>query len=379
MYKLGIRIRPGTVIKRPTGRFFMRPTYIYVLCRGGIISYSGIMSELFHKLCLIRTPGIGPAKYAQLIRQFGSAAAACAAAPNEDVADSVRREMDRAAQMNIHYICDDDPRYPASLRMIKNHPPVITARGNIDTLSRCAVAIVGTRHATAAGMTFMADLAREFAARGYAVASGMAMGTDTAAHRGALRAGGDAQTIAVLAGGVDYIWPVENESLYWDIVDRGVVISEMPVGFAPTANNFVQRNRWVAGICDKLIVGEADMKSGSMTTARFAIESNRPVFAVPSHPSDARAAGPNSLIRDGHATICTGISDFFDGNAAPKIKNEKNVTSENILLDRLGMIPLSESVLSDVVKKSISEIKRELVVLELQGLVRKVDGGYVRI
>ncbi|MDE6477892.1 MAG: DNA-processing protein DprA [Alphaproteobacteria bacterium] len=337
------------------------------------------MTDLFHKLRLIRTPGIGPAKYAQLIRQFGSAAAAAQLAAGDDVTDAVRREMDRAAALGIHYICDDDDLYPAALRGIKNHPPVITARGNIKTLGRAAVAMVGTRHATAAGMGFMADMAREFATRGMAVVSGMAMGTDTAAHRGALRAAGDAQTIAVLAGGADYIWPVENESLYWDIVGRGVVISEMPVGYMPTATNFVQRNRWVAGICDKLILGEADLKSGSMTTARFAIESNRPVFAVPAHPSDPRSAGPNSLIRAGHATICTGISDFFDGDVVPQTKNEKNVTSENILLDRLGMIPLSESVLSDVVKKSISEIKRDLVVLELQGLVRKVDGGYVRM
>ena len=293
--------------------------------------------------------------------------------------DAVSREMARAQQLNIHYICDDDDLYPAALRAIKNHPPVITARGNLETLRRPAVSIVGTRHATAAGMGFLADMACGFASRGVAVVSGMAIGTDTAAHRGALRANGDATTIAVLAGGVDYIWPMENESLYWDIVARGVVISEMPVGFVPVATNFVQRNRWVAGIGDKLILGEADPKSGSMTTARFALDYGRPIFAVPSHPTDPRALGPNQLIRNGQATLCMGIDDFFDATVPVAPASQKNAPSENSLLDRLGTIPLSESVLAEIVKKSVSEIKRDLVVLELQGLVRKVDAGYVRV
>lgn len=337
------------------------------------------MSELFNKLLLIRTPGIGPAKYADLIRRFGDVASAAAAVADANVADTVQREMARAASMGIHYISDDDDLYPAALRAVKNHPPVLTARGNLETLRRPMVGIVGTRHATGHGMAFLADMAREFAAHGVAVASGMAMGTDTAAHRGALRAAGDTQTVAVLAGGVDYIWPLENESLYWDIISRGVIISEMPVGFAPVGTNFVQRNRWVAGISDKLILGEADVKSGSMTTARFAIDYGRPIYAVPSHPTDPRAAGPNQLIRDGLAKLCMGISDFYGANVPKPMADEKNLGGENILLDRLGMVPLSESVLADIVKKSISEIKRELVVLELQGLVRKVDAGYVRI
>lgn len=343
---------------------------------------SDIDMDLFHRLLIIRTPGVGPVRYADLIRKFGTPAdAASAIGPGESVRDAVMREMDAARQMGIHYICDDDARYPAALRNIKNHPPVLTVRGNIATLSRPVVSMVGTRHATAAGMGFMASIAQAFAQNGYAVASGMAAGTDAAAHRGALRAPGDAQTIAVVAGGVDYIWPLENESLYWEIVSRGAVVSEMPVGFTPVATNFIQRNRWVAGICEKLILGEADLKSGSMTTARFASEYGRDIYAIPSHPSDSRSVGPNTLIQSGVAKICVSVSDFF-GNGKKsddKKKNSEKNTFENFLLDKLGTIPVSDSVLAEIVKKSISEIKRDLVVLELQGLVRKIDGGYVRV
>lgn len=335
--------------------------------------------SLFYKLLILRTPGIGAVRFNALVQSFGSVAAA-AESLNADAArvDAVRREMDNAAALGITYISDEDMLYPAALRAVKNHPPVITARGNLDTLRKPVVSMVGTRHATAAGMGFIADLASGFASHGVAVASGMAAGTDAAAHRGALRAPGDSNTIAVVAGGVDYIWPLENESLYYDILDRGVVISEMPVGFVPVATNFIQRNRWVAGICEKLILGEADLKSGSMATARFAMDFGRQLWAIPSHPTDLRALGPNSLIQSGHAKLCIGASDFF-GTQPKTQKNEKNHEPENPLLDKIGIVPVSESVLAQVVKKTISEIKRDLVVLELQGLIRKTDGGYVRM
>lgn len=346
------------------------------------IRYTVNMNDLFEKLLILRTPGIGPARYNDLVSRFGSVAAAADSLKSDmSHIDTVRREMESASRLGVHYISDDDCRYPGALREMKNHSPIISVRGNIDTLSKPIVSMVGTRHATVAGMEFMANMASVFAENGFVVASGMAMGTDTAAHRGALRASGDAVTIAVLAGGVDYIWPIENESLYYQILERGCVISEMPVGYKPVATNFVQRNRIVAGLCDSLILGEADMKSGSMTTARFAIECGRKLYAVPSHPSDMRSSGPNSLIKDGSAILCTGPNDFFemgkqsDGNKKNKINNK----GENTLRDIIGTIPVSESVLAQVVKKSISEIKSELVVLELQGIVRKVDGGYVLV
>ena len=156
----------------------------------------------------------------------------------------------------------------------------------------------------------------------------------------------------------------------------------MPIGFIPRSNNFVQRNHWIAGLSDKLILGEADLKSGSMTTAHFALDFNREVWAIPSHPSDARAAGPNSLIASHLAKLCSGTKDFFDTDKNVLKTGDLNVEnseSENMLLDALGTIPVSESVLADIVKKNVSEIKRDLVVLELRGLVQKQNGGYIRI
>ncbi len=340
-------------------------------------------TDLFYRLLIIRTPGVGPVKYNALVSRFGNVAAAAAAiAPGDAVRDAVMREIDAAQRMGISFISDVDDLYPPLLRAVKNHPPVLTARGNIETLRRPMMSMVGTRHATAAGMQFMADIAYAFASRGVAVVSGMAAGSDAAAHRGALRTdNNDAATVAVLAGGVDYIWPLENESLYHQIMERGVIVSEMPVGFVPVATNFVQRNRWVAGLGEKLILGEADMNSGSMRTVRFAMDLGREIYAIPSHPSDSRAMGPNSLIRDGAAQLCMGANDFFadEKNAIAKQKKSSNDENEISLLDKIGTVPVSDSVLAQIVKKSISEIKRDLVVLELQGLVRKVDTGYVRI
>lgn len=340
------------------------------------------MNNMFDKLLILRSPGIGAVKYNELCRRFGGVDAAAQSLQTDvRLRDAVMREMDLAQSMGIQYISDEDDLYPHMLRLVKNHPPVISVRGNVTCLKQNCVSVVGTRHATAAGMEFVAQLSEQFAVHNITVVSGMAIGTDTAAHIGALRAKTDTATIAVLAGGVDYIWPVENESLYWKILERGAVISEMPVGFVPKATNFVQRNRWVAGISDKLILGEADMKSGSMTTARFAMEYEREIWAIPSHPLDLRAAGPNSLIRSGDAKLCMGPSDFFgtdEKNKNNEKKQEKKL-SENNLIDAVGTIPVSESVLAQVVKKTVSEIKSELVVLELQGLVRKVDGGYVKI
>ena len=334
------------------------------------------MNDLLNKLLILRSPKVGPATYNNLLVKFGDVESVVDSLHlTDDFIDDVKREMDNAYSMGIEYIDEDDSRYPKNLLNIKNHPVVITARGNTDTLKKKTVAMVGTRHATAGGMEFMSNMACKFAEHNFAVVSGMAMGTDTAAPIGALRADGNTQTIAVLAGGVDYIWPLENESLYYEILDRGVVISELPVGMKSTPQNFIQRNHWVAGLSDFLILGEADAKSGSMTTARFALDYKKRVFAVPGHPSDPRSMGPNSLIKNGDATLCMSINDFFDDEKVSSKK--KNNTYQNDILDKLGMIPVSESVLANLVKKSVAEIKADLVVLELQGLIRKQDGGYV--
>ena len=334
------------------------------------------MNDLLQKLLILRSPGIGPVKYNELLEQYGDLFSVIDSLHlTDDFIDSVKREMDLANELGIEYICEDDEYYPKKLLGIKNHPVVLSVRGNKETLLKQSVSIVGTRHATANGMDFMSNIAQRFAENNMVVTSGMAMGIDTSAHVGALRAEGNAQTIAVLAGGVDYIWRLENESLYYEILDRGAIISEMGVGTKPLAKNFVQRNHWVAGISNMLILGEADMKSGSMTTARFALDYGTPVFAVPGHPSDARSQGPNSLIKSGDATLCMSADDFFDDKKCENKK--KNTHLDNEVLDKIGMVPVSESVLANLVKKSVPEIKADLIMLELQGLIRKQDGGYV--
>ena len=331
---------------------------------------------LLNKLLILRMPGVGAVRYNKLLEEYGDVASVVDSLNlDSEYVDSVKREIDRANDLGIKYICDDDALYPTNLLNVKNHPPIISVRGNVETLKKKMVAMVGTRHATAAGIDFMSNMANVFAEHGFAVVSGMAMGIDSAAHMGALHVGGDSQTVAVLAGGVDYIWPLENENLYYEIMERGVLISEMPVGTNPVASNFIQRNHWIAALADLLIIGEADTKSGSMTTARFAIDYGKSVFAVPGHPSDPRSGGPNSLIKNGMATLCMSSKDFFDEEKEQNHK--KNNAMENDVLDKIGMIPVSESVLAKLVKKTVPEIKADLVMLELQGLIRKVDAGYV--
>ena len=336
------------------------------------------MNEIYESLLILRSPKVGPVAYNELVSRFGSVSAAVEFLnPGAEHRDSVLREMDVARRLNIEYIMDTDSRYPAMLRAVKNHPPVLTARGNIDTLRCESVAMVGTRHATAIGMEFVADIANAFAAHGISVVSGMAIGTDSAAHIGALRAAGNMNTVAVLAGGADYIWPMENEKLYYEILERGVVVSDMPVGFIPKGTNFVQRNRIIAAIGSKLILSEADLNSGSMKTVDFAEKFGRTIYAIPSHPADLRGMGPNSLIRSGRAILCMGASDFF-ANTEKSPEKSSDTESENDVFDKIGTVPLSESVLAEIVGKNITEIKRELVILELQGLIRKTDSGYVR-
>lgn len=331
---------------------------------------------LLNKLLILRMPGVGAARYNKLLDEYGDVSSVVDSLNlDSEYVDSVKREIDRANDLGIKYICDDDALYPTNLLNVKNHPPIISVRGNVETLKKKMVAMVGTRHATAAGIDFMSNMANVFAEHGFTVVSGMAMGIDSAAHMGALHVGGDSQTLAVLAGGVDYIWPLENERLYYEIMERGILISEMPVGTNPVASNFIQRNHWIAALADLLIIGEADTKSGSMTTARFAIDYGKSVFAVPGHPSDPRSGGPNSLIKNGMATLCMSSKDFFDEEKEQNHK--KNNAPENDVLDKIGMIPVSESVLAKLVKKTVPEIKADLVMLELQGLIRKVDAGYV--
>ena len=338
---------------------------------------SEVTEDLFKRLLIIRSKGIGAVRYHELVRDCGGVEAAVdSLSVSGDLMDAVRREMDLADSLCIKYITDDSADFPAIYKGVRNHEPILSARGDVSALRKKTIGMVGTRHATAHGMAFMSNLAKEFARHGFAVVSGMAMGTDGAAHNGALSDSGDAKTVAVLAGGADYVWPKENEKLYWEIIERGCIVSAMPTGYVPIASNFVMRNRIVAGLSEQLIIGEADEKSGAVLTADFMLELGRPLWAVPSHPSDGRGAGPNRFIKEGRAKLCSGASDFFETREKNK-KNSETETADAWLMDLIGSVPVSESVLTALAKKNISEIMSALVVLELKGLIEKVDGGYI--
>ena len=213
------------------------------------------------------------------------------------------KELKQAARLGVRFIGMGEPAYPKTLQAADTAPPLIGVRGSVEILSRPAVAMVGSRNASAAGLTFAERLSRQLGEVGYVVVSGLARGVDTRAHKATLASG----TIAVLAGGHDRIYPPENEALLLAIVENGgAVISEMPMGWEPRGRDFPRRNRIVSGLSYGVVVVEAARRSGSLITARFALEQGREVFAVPGSPLDPRAEGTNDLIRDG-ATLCASI------------------------------------------------------------------------
>jgi len=261
-------------------------------------------------LRMIRTDGIGPRMARTLVERFGSAGAALEALPQiagragraVRIAsqDEAERELAEAARLGARFIALGEADYPAPLAAIDTAPPLIAVRGAAAVLARPAVAVVGARNASAAALAFTERLARELGEAGYVVVSGLARGVDTRAHRGSL----DTGTIAVLAGGHDRIYPGENAPLVEEIIAAGgAVLSEMPLGREPRARDFPHRNRLVSGLAYGVVVVEAARRSGSLITARCALEQGREVFAVPGSPIDPRAEGTNDLIRSG-ATLC---------------------------------------------------------------------------
>ena len=262
-------------------------------------------------LRLARCANVGPRTFDDLIGAFESPARALEALPDLArkggvagrirvyPADAAEREIDRITQLGARYIALCEPDYPALLRHIDSRPPVLAVAGDPALPDRPCVAIVGSRNASAAGLRFARTLAGDLAGGGCVVVSGLARGIDTAAHTAAL----DGGTAAVIAGGIDIVYPPENGDLQCEIADRGVLLTEMPPGVHPQARHFPRRNRLISGLSLGVVVIEAAERSGSLITARNALEQNRDVFAVPGSPLDPRAAGTNRLIRDGAALI----------------------------------------------------------------------------
>ncbi len=273
-------------------------------------------SERRDWLRLARTENVGPVTFQNLIARFGSAGAALAEIPRLakrggrelilPPPGDAAREIAALAAIGGQLIASCEPEFPQGLAALDSQPPLISVLGNTHLLRKEMVAIVGARNASALARKFASMLARDLCDAGLVVASGLARGIDSAAHEAAL----DGGTAAVVAGGVDVIYPPENDALYRAIAARGIIVSEMRLGEAPQARHFPRRNRLISGLSRGVVVVEAAERSGSLITATYALEQGREIFAVPGSPLDPRAKGCNKLIREG-ATLTESADDVL--------------------------------------------------------------------
>jgi DNA processing protein len=276
-------------------------------------------------LRLIRTDGVGPVTFRELINRYGGATAALAALPDLTTrsgrgrpiqvcpVDRAEAELEAASRAKATPLFTIEPGYPPALAHVEQPPPMLYVRGDLTHLQRPSVAIVGSRDASAGGLTLARRFAAGLATAGYVIVSGLARGIDAAAHEASLETG----TLAVVAGGLDVIYPPENARLHARICEAGVVISEMPPGFQPRGQDFPRRNRIISGMSMGVLVIEAARRSGTLITARYAGDQGREVFAVPGHPLDPRAEGTNHLLKEG-ATLVTEADDIIS-SLAPQL------------------------------------------------------------
>ncbi|MGL5008469.1 MAG: DNA-processing protein DprA, partial [Paracoccaceae bacterium] len=350
-----------------------------------------------YALCLIRSRRVGPATYHRLIAEHGSTRAALAALPEIAAAAGVQRyevcpegvarhELAQGRALGARLLVHGREGYPAALMDVAEAPPVLWARGDAGLLARPMVAMVGARNASSLGLRMARRMAEELGAAGQVVVSGLARGVDAAAHEAALATG----TVAVMAGGVDVIYPPENRELAAQIAAKGCLISEQPMGLEPQARHFPQRNRIVAGLARAVLVVEAAAKSGSLITARDAADLGRDVLAVPGHPFDARAAGCNMLIRDG-ATLVRNGADVLEavGTVAAPVRRAVEVpvpapkqrplsdmvAVHSQILNRLGPSPLAEDQLIRDLAMPPATVAPALIALELEGRILRQAGG----
>ncbi|ACL58236.1 DNA-processing protein DprA [Methylobacterium nodulans] len=379
-------------------------------------------------LRLIRSEGVGPRTFRGLVNRFGGAGAALEALPDLARARGKavkvmtkaqgEREIAAAARIGVRFVAMGEDEYPAPLQATDDAPPLIALRGDAASLRRPCIAVVGSRNASAAGLTFTERLAHALGAEGLVVVSGLARGIDARAHAAAL----DSGTVAVLAGGHDRIYPAEHEPLAARILDHGgAIVAEMPLGWEPRGRDFPRRNRIISGLSLGTVVVEAARRSGSLITARFALEQGREVFAVPGSPLDPRAEGTNDLIRQG-ATLCAAPehviavlaplvagrdelreaedgerpaepalywdeTDFFGDGAAPAPvplgfeEAEAPIPGSDRarLLALLGPAPVAIDALARQAGLPARAVQGLLLELELDGLVARHGGGTVSL
>ena len=356
-------------------------------------------------LRLTRTENVGPVSFYRLVEAYGSAAKALEKIPQLatrggrskpliiPAADVIEREYEGLRKLGGDIVTAADPQYPLALSALEDAPPVLSYLGDPGLLNKSCIAMVGARNASLNGKKFAEKLARDLGAAGQVVVSGLARGIDTAAHVGAL----DTGTIAVVAGGIDVIYPPENQKLYDEIKERGLVVAESPLAQQPFAQSFPRRNRIVSGLSAGVVVVEATMRSGSLITARLAGEQGRDVFAVPGHPLDPRAEGPNHLIREGaqlvrsaedileHLLNFNRTRGFSDSAAndftAPPLHTEDDPQmfdeAREAVLSVLSTTPVA---IDDLIREgglSVALAQTVLLELELAGRVQRLPGNRV--
>jgi DNA processing protein len=353
-------------------------------------------------LRLARTQNVGPVTFAQLIARFGSATASLAELPRlskRGGGEPLRAPSDAEAQEELEklhkiggrLIASVEPEFPPGLAALDPPPPVISALGQVSLLAREMVGIVGARNASALGRKFAGTLATELGQAGFVIASGLARGIDTAAHEGSLAAG----TCAVVAGGIDIIYPPENAALYERIKTQGVIVSEMPIGQSPQARHFPRRNRLISGLSRGVVVVEASEGSGSLITANYALEQNREIFAVPGSPLDPRAKGTNRLIREGATLtetaedVVTVLRPMLGGNFREPERGSPSALPDSVLLDAeadrirglieeaLGPAPVEVDELIRLCKAPAAAVLTVLLELELAGRLARHSGNRV--
>lgn len=353
---------------------------------------------------LIRTENVGPAGFRSLINRFGSAESALGALPDLAVRGGAMRiprvptaaeaseELEKAAAAGARIVAMGEEGYPPLLRRTENCPPLLTILGDSRVFDLPAVAIVGARNASLAGVKMARKLALDLGRDGYAIVSGLARGIDTAAHEGGLGSG----TVAVLAGGIDRPYPPQNTALMDEIARRGgAVVTEMPFGWEPRAKDFPRRNRIVAGLALGLVVVEAADRSGSLISARLAGELGRLVFAVPGSPLDPRAGGSNRLLKDG-AILVTEAADVAralrplhgDGPQLPLNLEEPGTDRENPPVDDSARSRIVEALgptptpIDDIIRytgEPASVVQMVLLELDLAGRLERHSGGAVSL
>lgn len=346
-------------------------------------------------LRLARTENVGPVTFEQLIRREGSAEAALAALPEltrrggrmaplaiPSVAEA-ERELEGGAKLGAQLLASCEAAFPRRLAAVDPPPPLIWVRGRADLLQWPCVAIVGARIASAGGQRFARGLAGQLGAAGQVVVSGMARGIDAAAHEGALPSG----TVAVLGGGIDDVYPREHAGLYERLCAEGCVVSESPPGYKAQARDFPRRNRIISGLSLAVVVVEAELKSGSLITARMAAEQGREVFAVPGSPLDPRARGANDLLRQG-AGLCENADDVLRVlEQLPVIRERETeyVTGADPADDTLraeieallSPTPVSRDELVRATRAPAPAVFAALVELSLAGRAELLPGGMV--